>query len=381
MTARKVRVGDILALARKAVSIDPEEFYLPIGIRSFGKGLIKYPPTRGMKLSKLRYFELPSDALVLSNIKAWEGAVATTPAEDSERIASNRFLSYVPTDGGLASDVRYLYYFFLSEAGLPLIERISPGAADRNRTLGVQAFENLSIPLPDIEEQKGIVSRLDHLNDRRREAAKRGELAAIATKSLHNVLCSSEASLARLGDVMRLDRKPVPIHPDIIYRPIGARSFGKGLIYYQPVVGQKLSKLRYFKLPQYALVLSNIKAWEGAIAVTDTEDGHIASNRFLGYVPSDDGTVDVRYMCYFFLSATGLPLIERASPGAADRNRTLGIQAFENLKIPLPAIADQRRIAEILDKAYEVLRRIEEREKMLDALLASALNQAFSGLA
>lgn len=62
------------------------------------------------------------------------------------------------------------------------------------------------------------------------------------------------------------------------------------------------------------------------------------------------------------------------------RNRTLGIKAFEDLKIPLPDIAEQRRIGYLLDQAYEVLHRIEAREKLLDALIASALNQAFGGL-
>jgi type I restriction enzyme, S subunit len=380
MTNRKVRVGDVVSLVRKAVSIDPEQFYMPIGIRSFGKGLILYPPTSGTKLSKLRYFELPPDALVLSNIKAWEGAVATTTAHDSGRIASNRFLSYVPTDLG-AADVRYLHYFFLSEAGRPLIEGISPGAADRNRTLGLQAFENLVIPMPEIVEQKRIVSWLDHIHERRREASRRAEFAATATKALHDALCGTDGPLIRIGDKVSLVRNPVHVDQLKEYAQIGIYSFGKGIIYRQPVPGARLSKLRYFEIPPGALLLSNIQAWEGAIAFSREREGeYIASNRFLSYVSVSDD-VDTNYLRYFFLSARGQPLIQRASPGTVMRNRTLGIQAFENLKIPLPELVEQRRIAEILDKAYDVLRHIDEREKMLDALLASALNQAFSSQA
>jgi hypothetical protein len=37
-------------------------------------------------------------------------------------------------------------------------------------------------------------------------------------------------------------------------------------------------------------------------------------------------------------------------------------------------------MASVLDKAFDVLRRIEERERKLDALMASVLNQAFAGV-
>jgi type I restriction enzyme S subunit len=184
--------------------------------------------------------------------------------------------------------------------------------------------------------------------------------------------------MEKVGVKLTLIRNPVRIDPAKTYRQIGIYSFGKGMIWRDPVPGPALSKLRYFELPTDVLVLSNIKAWEGAIAVSAAYDSeYIASNRFLSYLPINNDEVDTRYLSYFFLSELGLRLIERISPGAADRNRTLGIKAFEDLKIPLPEIAEQRRISCLLSRAYEVLHHIEARAKLLDALLASALNQEF----
>jgi type I restriction enzyme S subunit len=160
-----------------------------------------------------------------------------------------------------------------------------------------------------------------------------------------------------------------------MYRQIGIYSFGKGIIRRPPISGAELSKLRYFEVPANALVLSNIQAWEGAVAVsTEGDAAFIASNRFLSYVPVS-GDIDTSYLRYFFLSDSGRPLVQQASPGTMVRNRTLGIKAFEDLKIPLPEISEQRQIASLLDRAYEVVHRIEAREKLLDALLASTLNQ------
>jgi len=360
--------------------IDPNANYRYIGIRSFGKGLIHYPPTAGDKLSKLRYFELPTDALVLSNIKAWEGAITVSTERDSEHIASNRFLSYLPVNAEEV-DTRYLSYYFLSQAGLPLIERASPGAADRNRTLGIEAFENLKIRLPDIHEQRRIAARLDHLLERRYKASERAKRAARVVKAVHSAVCRVHGPMERVGQKLTLVRNAISVDIATMYRQIGIYSFGKGIIRYDPIPGAALSKLRYFEVPTGALLLSNIQAWEGAIALsTEADNDFIASNRFLSYIPVS-ADVNVNYLRYFFLSDSGHPLIQQASPGTMVRNRTLGIKAFENLKIPLPDIAAQLRIGSLLDRAYDVLRRIEAREKLLDALVASVLNQAFRGLA
>src|SRR5262249_50083173 len=159
---------------------------------------------------------------------------------------------------------------------------------------------------------------------------------------------------------------PIDIDVAKVYRQIGIYSFGRGMIWRNPVPGAKLSKLRYFEVPEGALVLSNIQAWEGAIAVsTEADKDFIASQRFLSYIPASEA-IDTNYLRYFFLSDSGHPLIQQASPGTMVRNRTLGRKAFEDLKIPLPAITDQRHIAGLLDRAYEVLRRIEAREKLFD---------------
>lgn len=158
---KKTRIKDVLRLNRRPVEIEPTNEYVAIGVRSFGKGVFHYPPAKGSELSKLRFFQIRPHELVVSNIKAWEGAIAVSSPDDAGCIGSNRFLSYAPIDD--AVDVRYMRYFLLSEAGLPLIQRASPGSADRNRTLAIERFENLVIPLPDLFEQRRIVSRLTTL--------------------------------------------------------------------------------------------------------------------------------------------------------------------------------------------------------------------------
>ena len=54
-----VQLGDVFALERIPIAIDPEAPYRVIGMKSFGKGIIHYPPTPGSDVSKLSYFKLP----------------------------------------------------------------------------------------------------------------------------------------------------------------------------------------------------------------------------------------------------------------------------------------------------------------------------------
>ena len=97
---------------------------------------------------------------------------------------------------------------------------------------------------------------------------------------------------------------------------------------------------------------------EGAIAIAGpSEHGLIGSHRFMTYVPVD-GRIDTGWARYYFLSDPGQELVRRASPGSAGRNRTLGVQAFEVLEIPLPPIDEQQQTANMLDAVISRLRRI-----------------------
>jgi type I restriction enzyme, S subunit len=179
----------------------------------------------------------------------------------------------------------------------------------------------------------------------------------------------------KLGDVLRHVPRPVDVRFDAMYREIGIRSHGKGLFHKVPVSGAELGDKRVFFIEPGDFVLNIVFAWEGAVALaSERERGMIASHRFPTF-RSDEQRLDLRFLLLFFQTRTGVDLMGRVSPGGAGRNRTLNRTAFLSLEIPLPPLAEQQRLAAIVDQAASEVERSEqllsEQAREGEALLVS----------
>jgi len=195
-----------------------------------------------------------------------------------------------------------------------------------------------------------------------------------------------------VGDVIELQRRKIDVDPLGSYEEIGIRSFGRGTFHKEPVSGASLGNKRIFEIRPGDLVFNNVFAWEGAVALaTQTEEGKCGSHRFLTYTARNDD-VDLAFLRFFFVSEPGLALLGVASPGSAGRNRTLAIGRFESLEIPLPDLAEQRRIVVRLEgllgatsSAVEFIRRAINLDNALmdsvvDAILAESSRAGWPSL-
>jgi type I restriction enzyme, S subunit len=114
--------------------------------------------------------------------------------------------------------------------------------------------------------------------------------------------------------------------------------------------------------------------------VTNQSDtNRIGSNRFLTYA-SHEAKVDLSYVQAYLLSEAGLAQLQAGSPGSADRNRTLSISNFEAIEVPLPSIEAQHDVVRLLKARDRLAELVAEREKLAQALPASARNEIFSAM-
>ncbi len=148
-------LGNLLARVRRPVNVVPDHEYREIGIRSHGKGLFYKEPVVGHDLGDKLVFWVEADCLIINIIFAWEQAVGITTAQEKGMIASHRFPMW-RSKGNV--ELKYLLTLFLTPLGKHLLGLASPGGAGRNRTLGQDEFNKITICIPsEIKEQQRIV--------------------------------------------------------------------------------------------------------------------------------------------------------------------------------------------------------------------------------
>lgn len=389
MTPRRVRVGDVLKLERRPIEPEPTKEYVSIGVRSFGKGIFHYEPVQGDRLGKLRYFEVVPDRLVVSNIKGWEGAVALSTDADAGCIASNRFLSYVPIDNQI--DVRWARWYFLSDAGNELLQRASPGSADRNRTLAIGRFSALEIPLPPLVEQRRVAYQLDHIEAVAAELRLHAERAAELNKALAVSIATrpdlDQAARAAegwrqipLGDVMTPSASQVPVKPGNQYMIAGIYSFGRGLLDRGPIDGTETSYATLTKLDEGDIVVSKLNGWEGAVAVVGHAfDGYHVSSEYPTFKPDRS-----KLLPGFFAGIARAPDfwsdLNASARGSMVRRRRINPAEFLATRVWLPPIDLQELAVMTLDMTAEATRIRVRAIARISVLLPAALNQAFASL-
>ena len=171
---------------------------------------------------------------------------------------------------------------------------------------------------------------------------------------------------------------PVGVQLDAKYKQIGIRSHGKGVFHKDAVTGKALGNKRVFWVHPQAFVVNIVFAWEQAIALTSSdEEGFIASHRFLMFLPKNN-RVNLEFVLLFFLRSRGKSLLELASPGGAGRNKTLGQQSFAELKITLPKVEEQEKIASFLDEIALRITQLHRKYELLETYKKGVMQKIFS---
>jgi type I restriction enzyme S subunit len=383
-------IHEIARLERRAVDVDLARDYQEIGIRSFGSGIFHKVPLSGAELGSKRVFWIKPDDLVLNNVFAWEGAIAVAGKKEDGLIGSHRFMTYVVNRR--RADPHYLLYYFLSEPGMELIRRASPGSAGRNRTLGIQAFESLHIPLPPIGVQRQIASFLDVIRANAQGVRSRQSRAARRVAALVTALVTRDDlpdtqkrengwQRLLLGEVMSASNVGEVVKPDGLYRIAGVYSFGRGLIDRGTISGSDTKYRSLARLAADDIVISRLGAWEGAVAVVDEQfAGAYVSSEFPIFSPNRE-MLDPSYFAGIARSPWLWDAIDGSTRGSMARRKRVKAEQFLSIEVWLPPRVEQGRVADLLEKALAAERMIAHSRSLITALEPAALNEAIVAVA
>lgn len=386
---KRVKVREVLELQRRQVNVDPAAEYGEIGIRSFGKGIFHKDLIKGIDLGSKRVFAVHPGDLVFSNVFAWEGAVALASSAEAGRIGSHRFMTYIPTDDGV--DVSYLRYYFTSEAGVALLGGASPGSAGRNRTLAVDRFEAIEIPLPDIKDQRRIAAHLDLVSGTIHRIRCLRSIARARTDALPSALAtkpqlSESARLASgwvrlpLGEVMEESTESVDVALEDRYPNLGIYSFGRGVFAKPPIDGMETSAKKLNRVRAAQFIFSRLFAFEGAYTFVPNEfDGYFVSKQFPCF-DVDPSLATAEFIAAALRSPQQWRELARSSKGLGLRRQTIRVEALLDHELWFPPISEQHRIVDALQKLDRVRGLLKRSDSIAESVLPSALNRAFAGL-
>lgn len=373
----RVRLGEILTHLKEFIQIDDTAMYKRCRVQLHAKGIILRDEIEGALIKTKNQQICRADEFLVAEIDAKVGGYGIVPAElEGAIVSSHYFLFTLHTD---MIDPRFLSFYVKT----PFFrDQVNAQGSTNYAAIRPQHVLDYTIPLPPLSEQRRIVAKIERL------AAKIGEARNLRQSIDHDqqrMLLSLFCKIAGIApkrpmsDVAPLTRRPVTIDTANEYPQVAVRSFGRGTFHKPPLSGSDVTWQKPFLVKAGDILISNIKAWEGAVAVaTEVDDERVGSHRYLTCVPIPE-VATARFVCFYLLTAEGLIKLGEASPGSADRNRTLSMKGLMQIEVPVPPYVDQERFTLLCDRV-DALKCLQVRNTAeMDALLPSILDKAFRG--
>ena len=338
-------------------------FYLALENIASGTGQLVGETVRKGEVIKSNKFQFGREHVLLGKLRPYLNKVHVP---DRSGICSTDILPLKPAPDILSRE--FLAWSLRSPAFVEYsTAKMDGGKMPRLRTPDLEIYK---IPIPPLAEQRRLVERIEALTARAQELR---DINASLVDDASRLLATEYGRITEdapprpFGDVAKLIRRRVTTTPDELYRELGIRSFGKGTFHKPALTGRQLGNKRVFLVHPGDLVFMNVFAWEGAIAVAKPEDdGRVGSHRFMAHeVNAAQATAE--FLCYHFLTDSGLERIRAASPGSAGRNRTLGITKLHAIPVPVPPIEEQIRFT----KLYGIRERLRKMQTEVDAELTA----------
>jgi type I restriction enzyme S subunit len=181
-----------------------------------------------------------------------------------------------------------------------------------------------------------------------------------------------------LGEVLSKTVRVELVEPTKEYRLLGVRLEGRGPFIRETVLGTQTSAAKLFRVEAGDFIYSRLFACRGAFGVIDESmAGCFVSGEFPIFQPLED-RIDVQFLRYWFTLPSVIARVDEDCSGSTPltRNR-FKENFFLALEIPLPPLAEQRRIVariESLAAQIDVAKRLRQEavEEGVDFLVSMA---------
>ncbi len=372
--------SDVLQPVRRAERLSPDTIYRTVGVKWYAEGLFHRDPLPGRDIKAKELYRLTVGDLVYNRLFAWKGSFAIAEYEHDGCYVSGEFPCFV-IDKAKAHP-KFIRWFTATSSFWQSVVDLSTGASRQSRLrLKEERFLAMALPLPAMHVQERIVEKIEAVSARAAEATRMRE-SVESERDKMLLACARElakdAPRRPLQEVAPLTRRPVEIDKQGVYHELGVRSFGRGTFRKPDVLGAEWTWQRPYWMKRGDLLFSNIKAWEGAVAVIPDElDAFVGSHRYIT-CRAIESVVTPEFLCQWFLTPEGLKHLGGSSPGATDRNRTLGLKKLMAIPVPVPPLERQKTLSELCNKVAASRQIQDHVSDELKSIMPALLDRAFS---
>ena len=374
----KVKLGEVLKRVERAESPIAGTVYRQLGVKLWGEGAYERESIDGSQTKYATLSKVQEGDVVVNKIWARNGSVSTVNKSLSGCFVSGEFPTFTIDQSKVV--VSWIYWMTKTKWFWTQCSEKSQGTSGQNR-IKPEQFLSIEIPLPPLAEQERIVARIEELAGKiseacelRKQAVEEGEALIV---SYH--LKASDNRTKKLNEILNLREIDEKVFPEKEYSQVGVRSFGAGLFKKSSISGGSTTYKSFNKLFTGAVVMSQVKGWEGAIDVCDKEfDGLCTSPEYRTFECISTEVIPA-YFKAIIRSAWFWSRLGDATRGVGARRERTRPDQFLNIEIPMPTIEQQRLGLKIAEKLKESSRLKAESEAEWQAMLPAILDKAFKG--
>ncbi len=433
----KVKISDFLIRKKDIIEITDNIKYKRLTIRGKNQGVCLRDEEDGVNIGTKKQFIARGGQFILSKIDAMNGAFGIVPKEIDEAIITGNF--WVFDMDTRKVNIEWFNLFVSLPSFIKICDGLSSGTTHR-KYLDEKKFSNFKMFLPSIDEQKNILTNFRNIKNSTdimiegldtqfsyifclRQSILQQAVEGKLTKQNPddepaNILLEkikvekgkliAENKIKRLKELRPIteEEKPFELPQGWAWcrlTDIGELNRGKSkhrprndsILYdngIYPVVqtgnvAQCNGEITTYNNLYNDLGLSQSKLWrKGTLCITiaaNIADTGILTfdacfpDSVVGFIPHLDD-LEVKYFKWFIDVSKNQ--IERYAPATAQKN--INLEILNNILIPLPPLAEQRRIVEKVENLIALCDKMEKEvlsaKKYASQLIDAVLQEAFS---
>jgi len=353
-------LGELLIQKANKIKLEDDVLYRQVTIKLYGKGVFVRQEVLGSEIRTESQFVVNEGDFIMSKIDARNGAFGIVPAILDGAVVTSSFPYFeIKTD---KVNPKYLEAVVTQKSFYDQINKMVSGATGR-RSVEVDNFLELQIPLPLLEVQNEIVEKIE----------KQKQIIEGAERIEGNM--NFEVGIfdeVPMSDIFNFEYGITKSASDNgkyrFIRITDINSFGQ-LNNEKVFTDIEESEKRYI-LSKGDLVMARTGATFGKVLYFDADEDSVFASYLIRFVPKKK--INNKFVYYFCLSKRYWEQANLLVDGGTQPQ--FSSNKISKVKIPLPPLETQRQIVEKLDMQMQALEGVRllksEAEKRIEEILA-----------